>query len=371
MKIARVEPFILHVPVTRDEIADSTHTISHWGMPGVRLHTDAGLVGYGYTGTHAHLPLDRLIADCIEHTYGPLLVGEDPRRVRRLWEKLDGFSPVLWVGRSGITQMALSAIDIALWDLKAKAAGEPLWHLLGGGEDVRVEAYNTDGGWLNWSAEQLAEDCRRMIEEEGFRGVKMKLGRPDPYEDLARVEAVREAIGDGVRLMVDANGKWDLPTALHYGRRLADFDVYWFEEPLWHHDVGGHAALARAIDTPLALGELLYRLDDVRHFIDAGAVHIVQVDAVRVGGVTAWWAAADLAYAHHLPVVPHHGDMMQMHRHLCLAHPACRLLEYLPWTLHCFEEPARVDADGYYVLPQQPGAGTTLRADALERYGVR
>lgn len=369
MKITRVEPFILHVPVTRNGIADSTHVVTHWGMPGVRLHTDDGRVGYGYTGTHAHLPTDRLITDCIARTYGPLLLGEDPRRVQHLWDKLARFPPALWVGRSGITQMALSAVDVALWDLKAKAAGQPLWRLLGGGEAARLEAYNTDGGWLNWSTQQLVDDARRMVEEEGFRGVKIKVGQPDPRDDLKRVEAVRRALGDDARLMVDANGKWDLPTALHVGRRFRDFDVYWFEEPLWHDDVAGHAALARALDTPLALGELLYTLDAFRHFIDAGAVHFVQVDVVRVGGVTAWWEVADLAHGHRLPVVPHHGDMMQAQRHLGLAHRACRLLEYIPWTLHCFEEPATVE-DGYYALPQQPGAGTTLRPEALDQYDV-
>ena len=205
MTITRVEPFILHVPVTRNEIADSTHVVNHWGMPGVLLHTDDGAVGCGYTGTHAHLPTDRLITDCIAHTYGSLLLGEDPRRVQHLWDKLARFPPALWVGRSGITQMALSAVDIALWDLKAKAAGQPLWQLLGGSDEARLEAYNTDGGWLNWSTQQLIDDGRRMVEEEGFRGVKIKVGRDRQDEDIERLRAVRQAIGPYTPLMVDAN----------------------------------------------------------------------------------------------------------------------------------------------------------------------
>jgi L-alanine-DL-glutamate epimerase-like enolase superfamily enzyme len=133
LKITRVETFLLHVPVTGDQIADSTHRLTHWGVPGVILHTeDPALRGYGYTGTHAHLPGDTLITDCIAGCYGPLLLGEDPQNVQRLWRALYHFPPVQWVGRSGITQLALAAVDIALWDLKAKAAGLPLWKLLGG-----------------------------------------------------------------------------------------------------------------------------------------------------------------------------------------------------------------------------------------------
>lgn len=369
MKINRVEPFILHVPVTRDDIADSIHAISHWGAPGVRLHTDTGLVGYGYTGTHAHLPTDRLITACIEHAYGPLLMGADPREVRALWQRLNHHPPIQWVGRAGITTLALAAIDVALWDLKAKAGGMPLWKLLGGDGGKRIEAYNTDSGWLNWPLETLVDDAKRLVQEQGYRGVKIKLGSDDPQRDLQRVEAVRHAIGPHVKLMTDANGRWDLPTAVHVGARLAAFDVRWLEEPIWYDDLAGHASLARRIDTPIALGEQLYQLDDFRNFIAAGAVDFVQADAVRLAGITEWWAVADLAFAHRLPVVPHVGDMMQIHLHTTLAHPASTMLEYIPWLRGCFVEPATVEA-GYYRVPEAPGAGTTLTDDAFSRYSA-
>jgi L-alanine-DL-glutamate epimerase-like enolase superfamily enzyme len=180
---------------------------------------------------------------------------------------------------------------------------------------------------------------------------------------------VRQAIGPRVKLMVDANGGWDLATAINVGRHLSDYGVYWLEEPLWYDDVRGHAALARKIQTPIALGEQLYTLDAFRDFIQAEAVHFVQADAVRLAGVTQWWQAADLALAHHLPVVPHIGDMMQVHLHLCIAHGACRLLEYIPWLRGCFEEPATVQ-DGFFIPPQLPGAGTTLIQRALTEYRV-
>jgi len=369
MKITKVETFILHVPVTGAKIEDSTHQVTHWGAPGVMISTDSGLSGYGYTGTHAHLPTDRLITDCISATYAPLLDGEDPHDVQRLWKKLFHFPPAQWVGRKGITHLALSAVDIALWDLKAKAAGLPLWKLLGGSEKKKLEAYNTDAGWLDRPIEQLVDGIRRVIEQEGFKGVKIKVGSGDPCRDLERLEAVRKVIGDGIKLMADANGRWDLPSALSIARKFSEFDVYWLEEPLWYDDIRGHAALARSIQTPIALGEQLYNVDDFKNFIEAGAMHFVQADAMRLGGITEWWQVADLAFAYRLPVAPHIGDMMQVHLHLSLAHNACTVLEYIPWLRECFEDPATVK-NGEFLIPHLPGAGTTLQPSALERYNV-
>jgi len=368
MKITRLEPFILHVPVTNQRIADSASQITDWGAVGTILHTDTEIRGYGYTGTLAHIATDRLIRRCIGEAFGELLVGEDPLSVRQLWMKLYHAPAIRWLGRAGIVQMALSAVDIALWDIKAKAAGMPLWKLLGGSETKRIEAYNTDGGWLNFS-EQLLVECAKRAVDEGFTGIKLKVGSPDPHDDLDRIRAVRQAIPPRTRLMVDANGRWDLPTAIRFGRRFTDYDVYWLEEPLWFDDVRGHAALARAIQTPIALGESLYSPDAFAQFLDAGAVHFVQPDVTRVGGVTPWLQVADLAHAYRLPIVPHAGDMMQVHVHLAFADRTCTLVEYIPWLRVCFDEPATVE-DGAFKLPQAPGAGTTIRPERMVRFGI-
>ncbi len=365
MKITKLEPIILHAPVTRGGIADSTHALTHWGAPGVAIHADNGLIGYGFSGTHAHLPTDRLIVDCIVESYGPLLVGEDPREVRALWEKMFRRSEIFWVGRAGITHLALGAIDIALWDLKAKDAGLPLWKLLGGSAAKKVEAYNTDGGWLNWSRETLVSDCKRMVEEEGYRAVKLKMGGPDPQEDLRRVEAVRTALGPDIRIMTDANGRWTLPQAMQIASRLTDFDIAWIEEPLYFDDLEGHRRLAEKIGTPIALGEQLYMASQFRDFLHAGAVHYVQPDVVRLAGITEFWQVADLAQCHHLPVAPHVGDMAQVHQHLCFAHPACTLLEYIPWLRDWMEFPAKIE-NGFHVAPEEPGAGMTPSRKALD-----
>lgn len=365
MKITHLEPIILHAPVTRGGIADSTHSISHWGAPGVAIHTDTGHVGYGFSGTHAHLPTDRLIVDCIVDSYGPLLIGQDPMEVRALWESMHKKSEIYWVGRSGITHLALGAIDIALWDLKCKALELPLWKLLGGSANAKVEAYNTDGGWLNWSMEDLVGDCKRMVEEQGYRAVKIKVGGPSGNEDLRRVEAVRTALGPDIRIMTDANGRWSLPQAIQIGSRLSEFDITWIEEPTAFDDVIGHKRLAESISTPIAMGEQLYLAQQFRDFIHAGAVHYVQPDIVRLAGITEWWQVADLAHSYALPVVPHVGDMCQVHQHLCNAHPACDLLEYIPWLRDWMKHPAEVK-DGYFINSEVAGAGMEPSEKALK-----
>jgi L-alanine-DL-glutamate epimerase-like enolase superfamily enzyme len=367
MKITSLETFILHVPVTRDGIADSTHTITHWGMPGVIIKTDSGHCGYGFTGTHAHLASDRLITSCIADCYAELLIGKDPRDIDALWAAMAYFPPLQWVGRAGITTMALAAVDIALWDLKSKADGVPLWKLLGGSGDEKVEAYNTDGGWLNFPLEMLVDDAKRLVEVEGFRAIKMKVGKPDAAEDLRRVEAVRGAIGPDILLMTDANGRWRMPAAVEVAGRLKDFDVTWIEEPLWHDDVRGHADLAAAIETPVALGEMLYSLAHFEEFIAAEGVHFVQPDATRLGGITEAWQVCDLAHAAGLPVTPHAGDMAQVQVHLSIAHPGIALLEFIPWIQDCFTERLRING-GIFQHPQEPGAGTTLASEAMEKF---
>ena len=223
MKITAVTPFILHLPVTGSQIADSTHTVTHWGVVGARIDTDAGLSGHGFTGTHAHLPSDQLITRCIETCHAPLLLGEDARDVQRLWHKLARHPALQWVGRAGITTLSQAALDIALWDLKAKAAGLPLWQLLGGAVHERVRAYNTDIGWLSLSDQALVAGACQAV-EQGFTGIKIKVGST-PQRDLRRLAAVRRAIGPAITLAIDGNGKWDLPTCLRFCRAAAEHDV--------------------------------------------------------------------------------------------------------------------------------------------------
>lgn len=210
--------------------------------------------------------------------------------------------------------------------------------------------------------------CRDAVERDGFRRLKVKVGHDDPAIDLARLKAVRRAIGPDIKLAIDVNGKWDLPACLRFCARAAELDLFWIEEPMWYDDVESHAALARASTIPVALGEQIYSLSAFRTFIASGAVHHVQPDVTRLGGVTEYIQVADLAHAYRLPVAPHAGEMSQVHVHLSFWHPASSILEYIPWIKAHFQEPIRVVA-GDYVRPEQPGAGTTPLPSSFETFG--
>ncbi len=367
MKITDIEPFIMHVPVTGSGISDSTHSISHWGVVGTKIKTANGLIGWGFTGTHAYLPADQLITSCISQCYGPLLIGEDALDINKLWYKINRSPPLQWIGRSGITQLALAAVDIALWDLKAKHQSMPLWKMLGGATKEVLPAYNTDVGWLSIPTDRMVDEILQTIDEDNFKRIKIKVGSADPKSDIKRIKAVRDAIGAEVTLAIDGNGKWDLPTCLRFCDQVEKYDIFWFEEPMWYDDVKSHAALARATTIPIALGEQLYHSDAFRSFIDAGAVHYVQPDVTRLGGISEFLTVADLAVGARLPVVPHAGDMGQIHVHLAYAHFACGMMEYIPWIKDSFVDPIIVK-DGSFLRPELPGAGSTPRADSFDDF---
>jgi L-alanine-DL-glutamate epimerase-like enolase superfamily enzyme len=254
---------------------------------------------------------------------------------------------------------------VALWDIKAKVAAQPLWKLLGGQVRDKVRAYNTDIGWLSIPDEQLVAGAQRAV-ADGFTGIKIKVGST-VERDLRRLAAVRQAIGPDVTLAIDGNGKWSLATCQRFCRAAEACDVYWFEEPLWHDDVKGHAQLARVTSIPVALGEQLYTTDAFAEFFAQQAIAWVQPDVTRMAGITEVLRVCDTAHSFRLPVAPHAGDMSQVHVHLAYAHPACEVLEYIPWIKDCFTEPADV-VDGHFKLPKLPGAGTTPTAGAWEKY---
>jgi L-alanine-DL-glutamate epimerase-like enolase superfamily enzyme len=364
MRIVEVESFILHAELPRF-VADSFNQALTWGLPGVLIRTDDGLVGTGYTSTLSHG--DHAIKDIIDRTYAPLLTGENPLDTQRHWERLY-WSETHWVGRSGITQMALAAVDIALWDLKAQASRQPLWRMLGGHKEGTVRSYNTDGGWLNFDIRHLIEEMT-AITEQGWSGVKMKIGKPNPREDLKRVAAVREALGPDVDLMIDVNQRWDRTRALTWAERFAEFDITWLEEPLDPDDVDGHRLLGEATSIPIALGEHVYTTIAFRDFIEKAHIGYVQADVTRIGGITPWLAAANLAEAHHVPVVPHHADMMRVHQHLGAGLSSTPMIECIPWLQDLFVEPADIRAGTFHVS-ETPGASTAFDPEAFKHFRV-
>jgi L-alanine-DL-glutamate epimerase-like enolase superfamily enzyme len=319
------------------------------------IRTESGQEGIGFSyskraggpGQYAHA--------C---QIAPELLGEDPNDIAKIWQKL------MWagasVGRSGLATQAIAAIDVALWDLKAKRAGLPLAKLLGAHRDS-VRCYNTSGGFLHTPVEQVVENAGRSL-DQGIGGIKIKVGHPDNAVDMRRLTTVREHLGDGVPLMVDANQQWDRPTARRMGRAMEEFALVWIEEPLDAYDIHGHAALTAALDTPVASGEMLSSVAEHWELVRSDAVDIIQPDAPRIGGITQFLRLAALADHQQMDLAPHFA--MEIHLHLAAAYPREPWVEHFDWLEPLFNE--RLETyDGRMHLSGRPGLGITLSEQAL------
>jgi L-alanine-DL-glutamate epimerase-like enolase superfamily enzyme len=319
------------------------------------VHTDQGHHGIGFSyskraGGPAQYAHAREVADN--------MIGEDPSDIGRIYQKL------LWagasVGRSGVATQAIAALDIALYDLKAKRAGLPLSKLLGSYRDS-VQSYNTSGGFLHIGIEEVKERATASL-ENGIGGIKVKVGQPDSRIDLERVAALREHLGPNVPLMVDANQQWDRPTAMRVGRTLEQFDLVWIEEPLDAYDAEGHARLAAALDTSVATGEMLSSVGEHISLIENRSVDIIQPDAPRIGGITPFLRLAALADQAGLQLAPHFA--MEIHLHLAATYPREPWVEHFEWLNPLFNERLETK-DGRMTVPDRPGLGFTLSDQAV------
>ncbi|WP_405910043.1 MULTISPECIES: mandelate racemase/muconate lactonizing enzyme family protein [unclassified Streptomyces] len=323
----------------------------------VDLATDDGLAGMGYsytigTGGSSVLALlnDHLL---------PALPGQDARNVEALWQRLFARTRATAVG--AITSLALAAVDTALWDLRCKRAGEPLWRLAGGHRQ-EIPLYDTEGGWLHLSTEDLVKSAV-AARHAGWAGVKIKVGKPHPAEDVERLRAVREAVGPALHIMTDANQSQTLSSAVRLASALEPHGPFWFEEPMPADDVSGHARLARATNVPIAVGETLYSLGQFRQYLEAGAASVVQVDAARVGGITPWLKVAHLAEAYNVMVCPHF--LMELHVSLAAAVPNGMYVEYIP-QLRAITRTELTVRDGRAVASDEPGIGIDWDHDAID-----
>jgi len=268
-----------------------------------------------------------------------------------------------WVGRGGIVSLAIAATDIAIWDLKSKLCGISLHKLLGGYRD-RVPVYNTDGGWLNHTLNQLIDETKQ-IKAKGFRGTKIKVGKDDPMEDLERIAAVRETGGASLPIMVDANERFTHPEAIRRARMWEEFNLFWFEEPCPAEDLFGHAKLKSHTTIPIALGESLFNKQQFSDYIAVDGVSIIQADACRCGGITEWLKIAHLADCHHIQMSPHF--VMELHLPLVAAIPNGLFVEHIQALDDVLQEPLKLD-DGYFVPREEPGLGIRWDFDKLTLY---
>ncbi|MFI1092592.1 mandelate racemase/muconate lactonizing enzyme family protein [Streptomyces sp. NPDC020917] len=323
----------------------------------VDLTTDDGCTatGYSYTiGTGGSSVLALLREHLLPH-----LIGADATLVERLWTDLFASTRATTVG--AITSLALAAVDTALWDLRCKRAGEPLWQLAGGFRRS-VPLYDTEGGWLHLSTEELVSGALAS-RAAGWPGVKLKVGKERVDQDVERLAAVRDAVGPGLDIMVDANQSM---THAEARRRAAAFEplgLAWFEEPLPADDVSGHVALARSTTIPVAVGESLYSAAQFRDYLARGAASVVQVDVARVGGITPWLKVAHLAETFNVHVCPHF--LMELHVSLVAAIPNGRYVEHIPQLRAVTHGQLRIE-DGHAVAPDAPGLGIDWNRDAID-----
>ena len=329
--------------------------------PIVTITDSDGAVGTGYSytiGTGGSSVM-RLLSDHL----APRLIGRDPDMIEAIWHDLEFATHATTIG--AITSIAIAAIDTALWDLRAKKQNLPLWKLAGGAKD-RCPLYTTEGGWLHIETAALVDDAL-AAKAKGFRGSKVKIGRPHGSEDLARLSAVRKAVGDGYEIMTDANQGFSVDEAIRRAARLRELDLAWIEEPLPADDIDGHIRLSNSTPTPIAIGESLYSIRHFREYMQKGACSIVQVDVGRIGGITPWLKSAHAAEAFDIPVCPHF--LMELHVSLTCAVQNGRYVEYIPQLDQLTGKHMRIE-DGHALAPDEPGIGIDWDWDAVKAMSI-
>ena len=364
MKITGVESILLSIPLRRPV------WISGRSIPGreytlVKVHTDENVTGIGFVLGGV------LVHQAVKDVLAPLVVGEDPFMTEALWQRM--FDKTVLMGRRGAVLRGISIIDIALWDLKGKALGLPLYKLLGGYRDS-IQAYVSTA---YYQENQTPDDVARQVAEvvdRGFKAVKMRIGGAPLKEDLARVKAARRAIGDDIDLMVDANfGYNDQLLGIKAGLALQDEGVRWLEEPTQPDNLKGSAAIAGALTMPVATGESDSTRWAFLEIIEHEAADILQPDVTVVGGVSEWLKVAALASAHRLPLAPHY--VWDVHVHLAAATPGVIIQEYFEREsdLVNFDDVLRnplKPENGVLKVPEGPGLGAELDEEAVQRFRV-
>ena len=347
----------------------ATRTVTGRDYVLVKVRTDDGHTGIGfcYAGHHGgeHLAL------AIRELLAPLLIGREPGLVEETWQLM--YQETLLQGRTGSVMRGLSALDIALWDRNARAAGLPLHRFLGAYRDETVPAYASGGYYLEGKTPDMLADEMSAYVDAGFSAVKIKVGRLDPVREEERVRAVREAIGADVLLMLDANNAWsDLATALQFMERYEPYRPYWIEEPFGPDDIDNHARLAQRTSVMVATGEIESGRWRFNEIMEKGAAAILQCDAAVCGGITEFRRIAATAASHGIPVCPHWFH--DLHVHLVAATPNGQYVEYFPddrvLNFRRLITPQLELRDGELLLPTGVGLGFDFDADALQHYLV-
>jgi mandelate racemase len=327
----------------------------------IDLETEEGITGRTYLFCYLRAATAAIVS----------LIGEVERVAKgerivptELWTKLSRRFTL--IGVQGIVRMAMAGFDTACWDALAIAAGIPLVRLLGA-DPQPIRAYNSCGLGLMDDMSALAAEAENLL-AGGFGALKLRLGYPTLEHDIDAVRAVRKCIGDKVSLMVDYNQVLSFDDALARGRALDAENIYWLEEPIRHDDYVGAARLARELKVPIQIGENFSLPATLSIAIEQGAADYVMIDLERIGGVTGWRCAADIAAVNRMKMSSH--LFPEVSAHLLAVTPSCHFLEYVDWANILVEEPLII-ADGHAVIPQRPGNGIVWNKDAVERYRMR
>lgn len=355
MKVTAVETQPVTVRLDQP-IGSALGEIAKFGCILVTVRTDAGITGENliFTLNDRRTKVLRQMVDEL----ADVAVGHDAGHIAGFWAR--AWKDINFLGHKGVPVAGISAIDGALWDLLGKAAGLPLYRLLGGAQD-RVPAYHSGGLWLSRSIDELVVEAQGFV-DQGFRAMKMRLGLPDPAEDIARVRAVRDAIGPGVKLMADANQGLTEAQAIRLGRRLEPFDLTWFEEPLPAWDLDGLARVAAALDTPIASGETEYTRYGFRRMLELRSADILMPDLQRVGGVSEFMRVGHMAESHDIAVSSHLFPETSVQVLGALSNAI--FLEYMPWFSSLYNETLEF-RDGSAAVPERPGWGFTFNRDYI------
>ena len=386
MRIARVHATWCRVPIPYER----QHTSDFGRVPTfdsviVRVETECGITGWGEAkaGVGSAAACAGLAA-IINDDYAPLLVGQDPRDISRLWDVMyntprEGYAvaggyALPQVGRRGLSISAIAGVDVALWDILGKSLGVPVWRLLGGRRVERMPAY-ASGGWAD--AANIGAQLQGYCDKAGFRAVKMRVGVMDgsPARSAARVRAAREALGPDIRLMADAHGTWTVAEARAFARMVEDCDLFWFEEPVSADDKAGMAEVRRSSSVPISAGESEFTRHDFREICELRAADVLQPDLAIAGGLTEGLRISALASAFNLRLAPHlwsGAPAFAAGMHLAATQSAGFILEYSlghnPMLHDLIEEDFPVE-DGHVAIPDRPGLGITVQESFLEQYG--
>jgi len=342
----RADHYRIPLPVV---LSDSTHgSIPAFELVTVRVRDAGGAEGVGYTYTVG--TGGAAIHSLLSRDLPPVILGHDAERVEEIWQRM--WWALHYGGRGGAQVLAISAVDIALWDLRARRQGAPLWRVLGG-FDPAVPCY-AGGIDLDFTLDALLRQADANL-KAGFRAIKMKVGRPFLHEDVSRVRAMRQHLGEEFPLMVDANMRWSVDDAIRAARAFVPFAPVWLEEPTIPDDVPGHARIVREGGLPVAAGENLRGLHEFRALIAAGGVTYPEPDVTNCGGVTVFMKICHLAEAFNLPVTSHGAHDLTVH--LLAAAPNRSYLEAHGFGLDRFIAEPLVIRDGLALAPDRPGHG--------------